>query len=83
MGANIAGIYGAQIFRADDKPLYRRGFSIAIGVLTFGLAVAIVRYIDDRLRGRRNAGRLQAETEKGGSKTIPQTAVHLQQSPSI
>ncbi|KAI5468154.1 alternative sulfate transporter [Mariannaea sp. PMI_226] len=52
MGANIAGIYGAQIFRSDDTPLYRRGFSIGIGVLTFGLTLATIRYIDDRLRRR-------------------------------
>jgi hypothetical protein len=41
MGANIAGIYGAQIFREDDKPRYRRAFSIACAVLAFGIALAI------------------------------------------
>ena len=55
MGANIAGIYGAQIFRADDKPRYRRGFGIDIAVLAVGLFIATVRYVDDRLRRRRNA----------------------------
>jgi hypothetical protein len=90
MGANIAGIYGAQIFRADDKPLYRRGFSIGIGVLTFGLVLATIRYIDDRIRRRRNAGQLEAETasntpsdEKSGSKTPPQSNTYPQQSPAI
>jgi hypothetical protein len=31
MGDNIAGIYiyGAQIFRQEDRPFYRRGFSIS------------------------------------------------------
>jgi hypothetical protein len=52
MGANIAGIYGAQIFRADDRPLYQRGFSIAIAVLAFGLALAIARWVDDLLKRR-------------------------------
>jgi hypothetical protein len=58
MGANIAGIYGAQIFRADDKPRYRRAFSVNIGVLTFGLILATVRYLDDRVlrrKGRRQS----------------------------
>lgn len=55
MGANIAGIYGAQIFRSDDKPLYRRGFSIGIAVLAVGLLLAIVRYLDNWLRKRRAA----------------------------
>ena len=53
MGANTAGIYGAQIFRADDRPRYRRGFTIAIGVLAFGLILALVRYVDDRVRRRK------------------------------
>ncbi|KAK2594057.1 hypothetical protein QQS21_008242 [Conoideocrella luteorostrata] len=53
MNANIAGIYGAQIFRADDKPLYRRGFSVAIAVLSFGLVLALFRLGDDLLRRRR------------------------------
>lgn len=55
MGANIAGIYGAQIFRSDDKPLYRRGFGIGIAVLAVGLLLAVVRYLDGWLRKRRAA----------------------------
>lgn len=55
MGANIAGIYGAQIFRSEDAPRYRRGFGINIGVLTLGLVLAIVRWADDKwFHGRRN-----------------------------
>lgn len=61
-GANIAGIYGAQIFRADDRPYYRRGFSINIAVLSVGLSLAIGRYIDDRIRRRRIARKLQVES---------------------
>ena len=55
MGANIAGIYGAQIFRMDDRPRYRRGFTINIAVLAFGLLLATLRFIDDRFRRRRAA----------------------------
>lgn len=62
MGANIAGIYGAQIFREDDKPRYRRGFSIDIAIVTFGLALAVVRFLDDLRRRRRNGGQLVVET---------------------
>ena len=57
MGANIAGIYGAQIFREDDNPLYRRGFSVACAVLALGIALAIFRFLDDFRRRRRNASR--------------------------
>lgn len=60
MGANIAGIYGAQIFRADDKPFYKRGFTIAIAVLAVGLILAIVRAADDFLRRRKNKGQLES-----------------------
>jgi len=65
MGANIAGIYGAQIFRADDRPFYRRGFSIAIAVLAVGLTLAIVRYVDEFLRRRR--GTVVVASEEGDS----------------
>ncbi|KAL5049125.1 major facilitator superfamily domain-containing protein [Aspergillus fruticulosus] len=53
MNANIAGIYGAQIFRSDDKPLYRRGFSVALSVLAVGLVLAIVRYAETIVQRRR------------------------------
>ena len=57
MGANIAGIYGAQIFREDDNPLYRRAFSVACAVLAFGIVLATFRYLDDLRRRRRDARR--------------------------
>lgn len=53
MGANIAGIYGAQIFRNDDRPRYRRAFSIACAILAVGFALAIGRYVDDKIRKRK------------------------------
>jgi hypothetical protein len=65
MGANIAGIYGAQIFRQDDRPRYRRGFSINIGVLTFGLALATVRFVDD-WRRRKNGKGVEEQIEDEG-----------------
>jgi hypothetical protein len=58
MGANIAGIYGAQIFRAEDKPFYRQGFTIACAVLSVGLLLAIVRFADDFIRRRRSRNQL-------------------------
>lgn len=67
MGANIAGIYGAQIFRQDDRPRYRRGFAINIGVLALGLSLAIIRYVDDRIQRRRKRNRVELETADGGS----------------
>ncbi|PQK10467.1 hypothetical protein BB8028_0002g07890 [Beauveria bassiana] len=60
MNANIAGIYGAQIFRSDDKPLYRRGFSVAIAILSFGFVLSVTRWLDERLRLRRKRQSLAA-----------------------
>lgn len=61
MGANIAGIYGAQIFRSDDKPLYRRGFSVALAVLSVGLVLAVGRYIDTLIHRRRKRQAVESE----------------------
>lgn len=58
MGANIAGIYGAQIFRSDDRPRYRRAFNVNIGVLAFGLLLAGIRFLDDRFRRKKAKDRL-------------------------
>jgi hypothetical protein len=65
MGANIAGIYGAQIFREDDNPLYRRGFSVACAVLAFGIVLATFRYLDDLRRRRRDARRAPDVNSEG------------------
>lgn len=69
MGANIAGIYGAQIFREDDKPLYRRGFGIAIGVLCLGLALSVFRWaygLSVRRKTGMEVGELRAEELSDG-----------------
>ncbi|EPE02158.1 alternative sulfate transporter [Ophiostoma piceae UAMH 11346] len=65
MAANTAGIYGAQIFRQDDKPKYRRGFSINLGVLAFGLAMAILRKVD-QLRQRRRQRTASTDSNSDG-----------------
>jgi hypothetical protein len=66
MGANIAGIYGAQIFRQDDRPRYRRAFAIACAVLAFGLLVAIGRYLDDKIRKRKKARQVDDVSSSDG-----------------
>ena len=53
MGGNIAGIYGAQIFRSDDRPLYNRGFAVNIAILVVGLLIATGRYVDDIIRRKK------------------------------
>jgi hypothetical protein len=71
MGANIAGIYGAQIFREDDNPLYRRGFSVACAVLALGITLAIFRFLDD-FRRRRRESRRAPDVGSEGREVSPQ-----------
>ncbi|KAJ4344117.1 hypothetical protein N0V95_006321 [Ascochyta clinopodiicola] len=66
MGANIAGIYGAQIFREDDKPRYRRAFAVACAILAVGLLVAVGRYIEDKIRRRRKARQVDDGSSSDG-----------------
>lgn len=67
MGANIAGIYGAQIFRKDDSPRYLRGFSVAIAILCFGLVLVFIRWIDDVRHRRKNKNQLERTGSDHGS----------------
>ena len=88
MGANMAGIYGAQLYREDDEPRYRRAFSICIAVISLGVVLAIIRKVDELFIRRRNGGKLpsegtQTDTEayddlkpSAGSKAIP-SPVHI------
>jgi hypothetical protein len=55
MSANIGAIYGAQLFQADDRPLYRRAFACNIGILGAALLLAIGRYAHERYQRRKNS----------------------------
>lgn len=72
-GANTAGIYGAQIFREDDEPRYRRAFSVACAILAFGLSLAVFRFIDDvrhKVRQRTNQKPESVNSEEEGATTV-------------
>ncbi|CCF40113.1 alternative sulfate transporter [Colletotrichum higginsianum] len=57
MSANIAAIYGAQLFQEDDKPRYRRAFDSNIRILAFALVLAAVRYGHELFQARRKRRR--------------------------
>ncbi|KAF1934729.1 MFS general substrate transporter [Clathrospora elynae] len=42
---NLAQIYGAYLFPADDKPKYLMGFGVISGMLGFGVCVYIVLHV--------------------------------------
>lgn len=96
MAANTAGIYGGQIFRADDKPLYIRGFNVNIAILSGALAFAIYQFVFLRATRYRNtsleknyaAGQHSIETastseaEKDGLRT-PESTASLERRTSV
>lgn len=53
MAANSGGLVGSQLLRGDDAPLYKRGFTVCVCLLSFALAVAILQHIQYRLTNRR------------------------------
>ena len=67
MGANIAGIYGAQILRSDDSPLYRRGFTINCALLSLAIVICVVRFVDDRIHRKKNPQLGGGDTAEQGS----------------
>jgi hypothetical protein len=70
MGANIAGIYGAQIFRSDDRPLYKRGFAINLAIISTAIVLVIVRYIDDIIRRKKVRGQVEVVVESGSDEAV-------------
>lgn len=42
---NLAQIYGAYLFPADDKPKYLLGFGVISGMLGIGVTVYIIMHI--------------------------------------
>lgn len=42
---NLAQIYGAYLFPANDKPKYLLGFGVISGMLGFGVVVYIVMHV--------------------------------------
>ena len=64
MGANIGGIYGAQLFRSDDKPHYFRAFSVACAIIAFGVLCAVCRFVIGDVMLRRRMRQLH---EAGGA----------------
>ncbi|RYP84720.1 hypothetical protein DL770_005172 [Monosporascus sp. CRB-9-2] len=53
MGINLSLIAGAQIFRSDDRPLYYRGRTIIVGVISLGVASTCVLLVLYALSNRR------------------------------
>lgn len=53
MAANSGGLVGSQLLRGDDAPLYKRGFKVCVGLMSFALGVGILQHLQYRLSNRR------------------------------
>jgi hypothetical protein len=60
MGANVAGIVGAQIFRSDDSPpFYPRGWTVILSLVATAVVATLVsnlQYLILNRTGRRPEG---------------------------
>ena len=57
MSANTAGIVGGQLFQAHDAPLYKTGWTVAVGLTSVSLVAATAANVQYRLlNGRRKPG---------------------------
>ena len=59
MGANLAGIIGAQLFRQEDRPYYPKGWMAILILITFALVasgLANLQYIILNRKGKHPKG---------------------------
>lgn len=66
MTVQVSQIIGANIYRADDAPLYRRGNSVIIGLVSWNLvlyAVAKVYYVWKNKSREKKWGAMESEEQ--------------------
>ena len=64
MSANIAAIYGAQLFQEDDRPRYRRAFGLNSGLLGLALVLAAGRYLYEKLQKKKEVPEATVESSE-------------------
>jgi hypothetical protein len=52
MNVQLGGVIGANIYREDDKPLYRRGNSVLIGINLLAISLFVFAKVYYILRNR-------------------------------
>lgn len=53
MWSNFAGLIGSQLFRSEDMPLYLRGWTAAVTILSSAVLCVIFANVQSRLSNRR------------------------------
>lgn len=84
MAINSALIAGAQIFRSDDRPLYHRGRTINVGVLSLGVACACTLSILYRMSNRRIIKEIGPQNQLGSNGEAPaEDTIAIEQAASV
>jgi hypothetical protein len=52
MSANLSGIIGSQLFQAADAPLYKKGWTIEVALISVALFMCIVANVQYWLLNR-------------------------------
>lgn len=58
MAANLGGLIGSQLLRANDAPTYPTGFRVTVCLVAFGNACAIFQHFQYRWSNKRNEKKL-------------------------
>ena len=74
MAANMAGIIGAQLFQASDKPHYRKGWEAIFSLISVGVACCVVANVQYRLLNRRAPARVVESDQEDAA-----TAAHAKE----
>ncbi|RBQ75128.1 hypothetical protein VDGD_21364 [Verticillium dahliae] len=70
MSANVAGLIGAQLFRADDRPFYHRGWTIAVVFMALSVACVLLLIALYRRANKKYFGKIQS-SEAGSVEARP------------
>lgn len=58
MAANLGGLVGSQLLRANDAPTYPIGFRVTVCLVAFGNACAVFQHFQYRWSNKRNEEKL-------------------------
>ncbi|EEY21879.1 alternative sulfate transporter [Verticillium alfalfae VaMs.102] len=70
MSANVAGLIGAQLFRADDRPFYHRGWTIAVVFMALSVACVLLLIALYHRANKKYFGKVQS-SEAGSEEARP------------
>lgn len=71
MAANLGGLVGSQLLRANDAPTYPIGFRVTVCLAAFGNACVIFQHFQYRWSNKRNGQKIaRGEKLRGDSVAV-------------